>query len=212
MNFQELHTLKKGKYPGLDPKALRVHRAISWGIEAEKEQSGDKKFIFYWIALNSAYADDKPYEDERSARKAFFEKISDLDSDNRIRNALISIQNQLRLFVANKHLYKAYWEAQKGNATESDVEWQQSQYKNKIYSGLMSKEDLIDVLDYLFALMSILRNQIFHGLATYNSQKNRGQVQAGVKILETIVPIMVEYVLEHDEVDWGKDPYPCVDD
>ena len=72
----------------------------------------------------------------------------------------------------------------------------------------MAKEDEIEVLDYLFTLMAVLRNQLFHGLATYQSRANREQLGAGVKILKVIMPIIIELVLVNDDVDWGRVSYP----
>lgn len=44
-------------YP--DKLGLRVHRALSWVERADLcEDDDDARFIFLWIALNSAYADD----------------------------------------------------------------------------------------------------------------------------------------------------------
>ena len=44
-------------YP--DKLGLRVHRALSWIARAELcEDDDDARFIFLWIALNSAYADE----------------------------------------------------------------------------------------------------------------------------------------------------------
>ncbi len=38
---------------------LRVHRALSWLGRAEPASSdGDARFLFLWIALNAAYAND----------------------------------------------------------------------------------------------------------------------------------------------------------
>ena len=53
MNFKELSDLKIQKYGEYSEKALRPHRAISWGLQAEKAKDLDQKFVFYWIAFNS---------------------------------------------------------------------------------------------------------------------------------------------------------------
>ena len=167
MTFEELDQSRIDKYGTYSDKAIRIVRIISWGKAAENTKVDDEKFIFYWIALNAAYNDELiATANERSKRKIFFEKISELDKENTIKNALVDIQNQLRVFVDNKYLYDEFWKAQKGDSTEEDFEAYKKKVMQKIYSGLMAREDAIDVLDYLFTLMAVLRNQIFHGLAT----------------------------------------------
>ena len=213
MTFEELDKKRIEKYGTFSEEAIRIHRAISWGKAAEKVEGEDEQFMFYWISLNAAYNDaDVLEETERTKRKTFFEKISDLDTESRIKKALMEIPNQLRVFVDNKYLYDEYWKAQKGESSEEDFEKYKTKVMQKIYAGLMAKEDEIEVLDYLFTLMAVLRNQLFHGLATYKSKVNREQLMAGVKILKAVIPIIVELVLEHDDVDWGTVSYPYVSD
>ncbi|MCR4874463.1 MAG: hypothetical protein K5923_01805 [Clostridia bacterium] len=211
MTFEELDNVRFKKYGAFSEKAIRVVRAISWGKAAEKTEIEDEQFIFYWISLNAAYSDDMiAVETERLKRKVFFDKISELDKENRIKKALMSIPNQLRIFVDSKYLYDEYWRAQKGDVKEEDFEKYKSKVMQKIYSGLMAREDEIEVLDYLFSLMAVLRNQIFHGLATYQSKANREQLKSGVKILKAIIPIIIEIVLINDDVDWGAISYPLI--
>ena len=38
--------------------SLRVHRALSWLQKSELCDDDDSKFIFLWIAFNSAYAQE----------------------------------------------------------------------------------------------------------------------------------------------------------
>ena len=123
MTFEELDKLRFEKYGAFSEKAIRPHRAISWGKAAERADGIDEQFIFYWISLNAAYSDDlNASETERLKRKVFFDKISELDKDNNIRKALMTIPNQLRVFVDNKYLYDEYWKAQKGDSSEEDFE------------------------------------------------------------------------------------------
>ena len=211
MTFEELDKKRFEKYGKFSDKAIRVVRAISWGKAAENTEVLDEQFMFYWISLNAAYNDDaSALSAERTKRRAFFIKISDLDKDNLIKRALVSIQNQLRVFVDNEFLYEEFWKMQKGELSETSFEKTKNNIMQKIYSGLMAREDAIEVLDYLFDLMALLRNQLFHGLATYGSSKNRDQLQAGVAILKAILPIIIDLVLVHDEVDWGEISYPVI--
>ena len=208
--MDELRFQKYGSFSS-DPHATRVRRAISWGVAAENATGEDEQFIFYWIALNATYGNEETASaNERFKRTKFFEKICELDVENNINKALIAIQNQLRVFVDNKYMYDEYWKLLKNEVTPERFEDLKVRVRKKIYTGLMSKEGEIGLLDYLFDLISLLRNQIFHGLATYQSSVNREQLIPCVEILKNTVPIIVEIVLKHSEVDWGSISYPYI--
>lgn len=50
------HCLERERHhPNL---TLRVHRALIWLSRAEQADDVDGRFIFLWIAFNSAYATD----------------------------------------------------------------------------------------------------------------------------------------------------------
>ena len=213
MNFQELQDLRKQRY-GTDfdnNYILRIHRAISWGKAAENTDQPDEQFIFYWISLNALYADSNAKgESERSMRRTFFEKISNYD-DNRIQKILIEkLQNQLRLFVDTDFLYDDYWKAELGEISLEQFEDKKKAMFYRTYKGLMAKEDAVELLDCLFSLMAVLRNQIFHGLATYNSSLNKYQKELGVMIMKELVPIMCEIVVMNNQEDWGEVAYPVI--
>lgn len=56
---------------------LRVHRSISWIGRAEnEEQDLDARFLFYWIAFNAAYADERDVRGEREAFAWFSENFA----------------------------------------------------------------------------------------------------------------------------------------
>jgi hypothetical protein len=62
------------------------------------------------------------------------------------------------------------------------------------------------VVDRLY----VLRNQLVHGGATWNSSVNREQVKDGARILMAIVPAIIELMLDHPEVEFGDVLYPVV--
>ena len=77
--------------------------------------------------------------------------------------------------------------------------------KNVFQSGNVS-EFLIELLQRLYEL----RNQLFHGGATYNSRVNRKQLKDATNILEKLIPIIIEIMICHKEEDWGKVAFPVV--
>jgi hypothetical protein len=70
---------------------LRVHRAISWIKKAESENDPDGRFIFLWIAFNACYAEygsESVNRPERRKLDTFFQKISELDAETLIYEAI----------------------------------------------------------------------------------------------------------------------------
>ena len=98
-------------------------------------------------------------------------------------------------------------------------------------AGLSSSENTIHILDMLFQRLYVLRNQIMHGSATSQAwmdpkridshegststeagSLNQRQVKDGVRILKFLVPLFLDVMMDHPEMDreeyWGKLPYP----
>jgi hypothetical protein len=66
------------------------------------------------------------------------------------------------------------------------------------------------VLSIVIDRLYVLRNQLVHGGATWNSSINRAQVKDGAQILLAIVPIVIELMLDHPAEDFGAILYPVV--
>ncbi|HHA2712224.1 hypothetical protein [Stenotrophomonas maltophilia] len=62
------------------------------------------------------------------------------------------------------------------------------------------------VLDRLY----VLRNQLVHGGATWNSTANRAQVKDAAAILSTIMPIVIDVMMDDVEVEFGAIAYPHI--
>jgi hypothetical protein len=57
----------------------------------------------------------------------------------------------------------------------------------------------------------VLRNQLVHGGATWNSTVNRSQVRDGAAVLGWLLPVMIDIMMNNSDRDWGKPFYPVVD-
>ena len=196
---------------------LRVHRAISWIQRAEMaavDGDPDVAFTCYWIAFNAAYAEDTEHAAEVSARALFsdyFDKILRLDDDGSIQNA---IWEQLSVpvndMLDNQYVYEPFWKHVNGvpgfdnweSRLRSDM-----QAINQARAG--QRTDLL--LATLFDRLYVLRNQILHGGATWNSSINREQVQDGAAIMAFLVPCFVSVMMDHPDEPWGANHYPVVD-
>ena len=56
----------------------------------------------------------------------------------------------------------------------------------------------------------MLRNQLVHGGATWNSQVNRAQLADAVAILGTLVPLVLTVMMDHPDQAYGDALYPVV--
>jgi hypothetical protein len=69
----------------------------------------------------------------------------------------------------------------------------------------------VRVLSILFDRLYVLRNQVLHGGATWNSSVNRNQVRDGARILGFLVPVFIDLMMDHPDEDWGAPHYPVVE-
>jgi hypothetical protein len=62
------------------------------------------------------------------------------------------------------------------------------------------------VLDRLY----VLRNQLMHGGATWNSKINRQQVKDACSIMLTLMPLIIATMMGANDENWGEIFYPVV--
>jgi len=194
---------------------LRVHRCLSWLNRAEQASDDfDAAFIFYWISFNAAYAEEigeATIIGERSAFDGFFRKLIELDSDNQIYDAIWDKFSQsIRLFLDNQYIFQPFWKHQ--NHIDGYEDWKERFDKSKRrFNSALANHDTRAVLGMLFDRLFVLRNQLVHGGATWNSSVNRDQVRDGARILGFLVPIFVDLMMDNPDMNWGLPYYPVVD-
>lgn len=170
--------------------SLRVHRAISWVGRAEAcSDDADGRFIFLWIAFNAAYADERTFQDahqnERSSFQDYFGHLVALDKDKRIYNALWQrFAGPVRLLMANRYVYSPFWLHHNGIKGFQDWEARFSA-SGRFFNERFQEGDASRVLSAVFDRLYVLRNQLVHGGATWNSSVNRNQVRDGAAILSS---------------------------
>lgn len=193
--------------------ALRVHRALSWLARAEKERTDDDaRFVFLWIAFNAAYATDShDLEMTETYRfKGFLRTLVELDTTGRLGHLVWQeFSSSIRLLLANEFVFADFWRHQNGQLTTT--EWETAFKKSRRAAELaLAGDDTLQVLSIVLARLYVLRNQIMHGGATWNSDVNRSQVRDCANLLGKLVPVIIEIMLEHPQMDWGAATYPVV--
>jgi len=197
-----------------DAMALRVHRAISWLGRSEVEADDvDVRFILLWISFNSAYTAhiESDGVGERGAFKAYFETLVDLDKGHRIYNAVWTrFSQEIRLVFDNRYVFSPFWSHFNGEEGFSDWEERLAKSKRSIATAL-SDRDTARILATLFDRLYVLRNQMVHGGATWNSSVNRNQIRDGAAVLGCLMPIFIDIMMDHPARDWGQPYYPVVE-
>lgn len=192
---------------------LRVHRALSWLGRAEDEtEDPDIRFILLWIGFNAAYAADidRECESERGVFQAFFEALVSLDTNDRIYKAVWQrFPQEIRLLLANRHIFLAFWKHQNGVPGYEDWADRMSKSQRAI-NGAIARKDTAKILSVLFDRLYVLRNQLIHGGATWNSSVNRSQVKDGAALLGVLLPVFIDILMDNPGHDWGRPYYPVV--
>lgn len=191
---------------------IRLHRAISWLDRAEAEADDpDAHFIFLWIAFNAAYARELGIDTTfRKQLAAFLRTLVDLDQENRLHGFLFKdFSGPIRTLIGNKFVFEPFWRALR--EYDSTERWKaQFEKSQKAATHAVVSGDTPIVLGIVFDRLYVLRNQLLHGGATWRSQVNRAQVKDGVLILMSIVPAILEIMLEHPAAEFGDILYPVV--
>ena len=198
-----------------DSLGLRVHRAISWLTRASHEADDpDAAFVFLWIAFNSAYSQDigiAYHVSEKGRFKSFLSTLLAFDQSDRIYDIVWTrFPHEIRLILENQYVFGAFWNHQ--NGIEGHEDWSE-RLESSVRKAKMAlaEKDTERVLNELFDRLYVLRNQMIHGGATWAGQVTRAQVNDGVAILGSLIPVFVDLMMDHPEHPWKDAIYPVVD-
>lgn len=75
----------------------------------------------------------------------------------------------------------------------------------------MRRLDTPTLLSILFGRLYVLRNQLVHGGATWNSSANRAQVRDGGALLGCLLPLFIDLMMDNPGHEWPMPNYPVVD-
>lgn len=215
MQAEALHNKLREKRDNMNKNhAVRLHRAISWlkCAETYSESDDDVAIITVWVSFNACYAIDEGladlYEKEKFGRFSF--QVCELDEGNNIYNLLwVKFGQFVRLLLDNQYIYAPFWRDVK---TGEDSWQEQFSKSNRRALSALKRHDTPKLLEIVLDRLYVLRNQLVHGGATYNSYVNRDQVRDGKNLLLHLMPIIIEIMMEHTEVDWGEIYFPVVED
>lgn len=194
------------------PIQLRIYRAISWLRRAEQEADDrDAQFIFLWIAFNAVYAKELGTDlPERNRLAEFTATLLSVDHEKRLHGLVFKqFTGPIRTLIENHFVFEPFWRALREH--DASNKWQDHFIKSKksaLRSVVNGQTDI--VLGIVFDRLYVLRNQLIHGGATWNGHVNRAQVTDGAHILIEVIPVIIDLLLEHPELDFGEINYPVV--
>jgi len=212
-NARELKAKLKRKADALaEPQRVRLHRAISWLQRAEAEHVDlDARFIFLWIAFNAAYAREFGFgESERDRLAAFIAALLQVDGGKRLGQlAFRQFTGPIRTLVENRFVFEPFWRALREH--DSSKRWEDKfDAARKLALASVVAGDTATVLSIVFDRLYVLRNQLVHGGATWNSSANRAQVKDGAALMMAVTPLVIDLMLDRPDVDFGDILYPVV--
>ena len=217
LGFARLKARHRAERPGFpEPFSVRVHRTLSWLARAEREPDDpDARFLFLWIAFNAAYGGERDPSDERPRERdafaAFLGRLVALDRQRRLHACVADrFSGQVRFLLENEYVFGPFWSCH--NAMAGYDDWRDRlEGSLRVYAVARAGRNTARILSLLFDRLYVLRNQLMHGGATWNSGVNRNQVDDGAEILGAIVPITADLMMDHPHLDWGQPFYPVVD-
>ncbi|MGI9310164.1 MAG: hypothetical protein ACR2P7_01370 [bacterium] len=203
---------ERGRHPpGI---AVRIHRALSWLGRAERcGGDGDARFIFLWIAFNAAYANEIPGEEftEKKIFRNFIKRLVELDQDHLLADLIwTEFPGAIRILLGNRYVYEPFWDFHRGNIGEQEWKIRFSRKKSAT-TRAFARNNTAGVLISVFSSLYVLRNQIMHGGATWNSAVNRDQVRDCTNILAKAVPLVIQILMDNPDALWGDPVYPVIE-
>ena len=147
-----------------DGLGLRVHRALSWLEAAERcEDDNDARFIFLWISLNAAYADEIQRESapEQAVLDRFLQHLVELDTANLLYDLVWSrFAGPFRMLLDNRFVFQPFWDYQNGKIDED--RWRRSfeSAKTAARRALRDRRQTAKALAIVLSRLYTLRNQL----------------------------------------------------
>jgi hypothetical protein len=206
---------------------LRVHRALSWLLRAHGEEEDlDTRFILLWIGFNAAYAGDvesalgdegsssrrASHANERAQFENFFRTLVALDADNRLYDSLWTrFGQEIRVLLDNRYVFAPFWRFHAKQPGGAGWEISFESAKRAAHNALAAGDTPV-VLSIVFDRLYVLRNQLLHGGATWNSAANRAQVRDGAALLGHLLPLFIDLMMDNPDEDWAMPLYPVIEE
>ena len=202
----------------------RLRRADSWLRRSKDAKDDTERFIFLWIAFNAAYGSEAlpshsdKQRTERKKFRTFLREILKRDDDGVLEDALWrTYSGPIRVLLENHYVFDPFWDAVRDRDPTAGKNWKRKFSASKRSVLRSIGKNVHHVLTELFMRLYTLRNQLIHGGATFATGWGQDQVRDGSRIMESLVPSILEIMRadierKPDSRVWGLVDFPRVND
>ena len=192
---------------------VRLHRSLSWAQQMETHQEEDRvdeAFLCSWIALNALFArwDDDLQQclPERQSMQRLIDQCLILDQDRILLKCLQDLHWHIEQLLSNKYLDTRFW-----RELDQDKNEHQADDFSKRYEFFLRKGQGV-LLSQTLLKVYLMRNQLMHGAATYNSDMNRHTLLLCSHIVDQLLRRFLFLLTDgyKPSIDLGGLPYPPV--
>ena len=192
------------------PTNIRFHRACSWlqrVEDAEEHEALDLLLLSLWTSFNALYGQwdgerQEPVSDV-DCWQHFLDRMLVLDKDGLIQDKLEEHKKLVMVLFDDEYLSRFFWQEptdQRAKRVRRTRHEAQAWYVEKNWTM---------VLQRLFERIYLLRCQLVHGAATYDSSFNRIAIRRCIQmmdhLLRTFLGVWVRWGADED---WGIMCYP----
>ena len=196
----------------------RMRRARSWLERGEAATTDGERFIFLWIAFNAAYGSDALDSESLTQRQQFSDflgRVLERDAGNDIERIIWdTFSGPIRILLENQYVFTPFWKWVQG--APEGANWQvRFERETASVRRKLSRQDVHGVLRIVFDRLYTLRNQVFHGGATFPEGWGQSQVHDGSRIMASLVPVVLAIMQadidrDPDTAVWGTVAYPRI--
>lgn len=188
--------------------AIRMHRAISWLFACEEQANDDLAFLSAWIGFNSCYSVPPKNSGEKE-----YDRISDflidilrMDRANIVTSYVFDEQvGLIDGLMNNQYLFRNFWIS----IHNQEEGWEQEyNTTNALMQKHRDSKNSLDHCNDILMRVYVLRNQVIHGAATYESSMNRDQMHDCMIFMRGFLLRIINVMISKYKHDWGQINYP----
>jgi hypothetical protein len=209
-NAKELYSAKMRVFgkENFSDNAIRMHRAISWLFACENGENVDLSFLSAWIGFNACYSvpPENAGETENARMWKFLQDVIEQDEQRLIASYVFDEQiGLIDILMSNQYLFKQFW-----ISVHIQEEGWDDEYEIQ-YARMLVDRDQRNALSHCNAIIQrvyVLRNQVIHGGATYESSLNREQMKICNQFIHGLLLRIINVMIRKPNHDWGSTNYP----
>ena len=111
----------------------------------------------------------------------------------------------IRVLLNNQYIYKRYWLYQRGQVKSWKEEFERDNLR--AVRLLQNPDRSIELIQLVMRRLYQMRNQLIHGGATYK----KDQVRDSANLLGSLIPLIIDIMLDNPHEAWGEIYYPVVE-